>query len=78
MKQKDIFLIVVVVIISVIVATVVSKQIIANPKNRQQKVEVVQAIQPDFQTPDKKYFNSNSIDPTQLIRIGDNSNKKPF
>lgn len=79
MKSKDFSLIIVVAAISVIVAIFVSKLVITSPKNRQEKVEVVQPISPDFNTPDKKYFNDQSVDPTQLVKIGGGSgNKQPF
>ncbi len=78
MKQKDILLIVVVAIVSAVLAIVLSNVLIASPKKRQQQVEVVAPITPEFNTPDPKYFNSNSIDPTQLIQIGSNSNQQPF
>ncbi|MGZ6005299.1 MAG: hypothetical protein ACXWLH_04060 [Candidatus Saccharimonadales bacterium] len=78
MKQKDIMLIVVVVIISTVASVLISKMLITSPKNRQQKVEVVQPISPDFAQPDPKYFNNKSIDPTQLIQIGGGSNQQPF
>jgi hypothetical protein len=78
MKQKDITLIVVVVAISAIVSLVLSNLLISSPKNRKEKVEVVQKITSDFPTPDKKYFNAQSIDPTKLIQIGDNQNTQPF
>jgi hypothetical protein len=78
MKQKDLVLILVIVFISAIISLVVSNSIFASPKNRQQKVEVVQPITTDFQTPDQKYFNSQSFDPTKVITIGDNSNPNPF
>jgi len=78
MKQKDIALIMVVVFISVIVSIFVSKALFASPKNRQQAVEVVDPISSSFQVPDSHYFNSQSIDPTKLIKIGDSSNQNPF
>lgn len=78
MKQKDILLIVVIVVISAVVSVALSNVLISSPKNRQQKVEVVDAISPDFAQPDTKYFNSSSIDPTQLIQIGGTSNPQPF
>lgn len=78
MKQKDIALIIVVVAISAVVSFFVSKMIFASPKNRQQNVQVVQPISSDFPSPDPKYFNSKSIDPTQLIQIGNNNNSTPF
>jgi len=78
MKQKDIILILVIAFISGIASFVVSNMLFAAPKDRQQKVEVVEAINPTFQTPSKKYFNSNSNDPTQLIQIGASTNPDPF
>lgn len=78
MKQKDIALIVVVVIISGVVSLFVSKALFASPKDRQQQVEVVEAIDPSFPTPSKTYFNSSAVDPTQLIQIHNNNNTNPF
>lgn len=78
MKQKDIILILVIAFISGIASFIVSNMLFAAPKDRQQKVEVVEAINSTFQTPSKKYFNSNSIDPTQLIQIGTSTNPDPF
>ncbi len=78
MKQKDILLIIVVAFVSGVISIVTSKVLIAPAKNRQQKVEVVQQIKSDFPQPDSKYFNQNSIDPTRLITIGNDSNPQPF
>lgn len=78
MKQKDLALILVIVFISAVVSLLVSKTIFASPKNRQQKVDVVQPITADFPKPDSHYFNSTAIDPTQLITIGQNANSNPF
>jgi hypothetical protein len=78
MKQKDIALIIVVVLISAIFSIVVSKAVFASPKNRQQKVVVVQPISSDFPMPDSDYFNPNSLDPTELITIGNSTNPSPF
>ena len=70
MKQKDIALIIVIAFISAVVSFVVSNKIFVTPANRQQQVQVVDKINPQrSRTPPRKYFNSNSIDPTQkLIR----------
>jgi hypothetical protein len=78
MKQKDITLIVVIAFISAIIAFFVSNKIFVTPTNRQQDVEVVDSIDPTFQLPSTKYFNSNSIDPTQISQIGVNNNQNPF
>ncbi len=78
MKQKDLALIIVVAFFSAIVSLVVSRLIFATPADRQQKVDVVQAISSNFPQPDPRYFNSNSVDPTQLIQIGNTTNSNPF
>jgi hypothetical protein len=78
MKQKDFLLIAVVVIVSAVVAVVISGKIITTPKNRQQEVEVVTPISSEFSEPNKKYFNAESVNPTQLIQIGNGENTQPF
>ena len=78
MKQKDIILIIVVVFSSAVISIVVSKIFISSPKNRSTQVEVVAPINSEFQAPDSRYFNSQSIDPTQNIHIGNNNNTQPF
>ena len=78
MKQKDLALIVVVIIISGVISVFVSNALFASPKNRQQKVDVVKPISSSFTAPDKRYLNSQSIDPTILIIIGNNANANPF
>ena len=78
MKQKDIALIAVIAIISAVVSFLVSNKLFVTPSNRQQQVEVVDPINASFQQPDKKYFNSNSIDPTQEPQIGSDNNQNPF
>ena len=78
MKQKDILLIAAVVLISGTFSLLLSKFLFTIPKNRQAKVEVVQPISADFSQPDTRYFNSNSVDPTRNITIGDSQNTQPF
>jgi hypothetical protein len=78
MKQKDIALIAVIAFISAIISFFASNKIFVTPANRQQKVEVVDPITPDFQTLNTKYFNSNSIDPTQTPQVGADNNQNPF
>lgn len=78
MKKKDITVIVFIVIFSAIISVLLSKILIATPKSRQQKVEVVDKITSDFVRPDVKYFNKDSVNPTQTIQIGGDPNTKPF
>jgi len=79
MKQKDIALIILIVFFGAVISVVVSNYLIVPPKNRQQEVEKVVEISSTFKVPvDPRYFNNNSINPTQLIRIGENANPDPF
>jgi hypothetical protein len=78
MKQKDIATVIVIAAISAVVSFVVSGKIFVTPANRQQKVEVVDAIDSNFQAPSSKYFNNDSIDPAQLVQIASNNNQNPF
>lgn len=78
MKQKDIALIIAVAGFSAVFSLLLSRLLIAPPKNRQTQVEIVQPITADFQKPDTRYFNSQSFDPTKLIKIGESSNPVPF
>lgn len=78
MKQNDIALIIVIAFVSGVVSFVVSDKLFVTPANRQQKVEVVDAINPQFQTPSSKYFNSKSIDPTQNAQVSTGNNQNPF
>lgn len=78
MKQKDIALIVIVIVISAIFSVAISRLVFSSPQKRQQKVEVVEPISADFPMPDSHYFNEQSVDPTKLITIGNNTNPNPF
>jgi len=77
MKQKDIITIAVVVFVSAIASLFITgKVIVASSKH--QTAPVVDVINSSFNEPDNKYFNKNSIDPTQLIHIGTSTNSNPF
>lgn len=78
MKQKDIALIAVIAVISGIASFLLSNLLFAPPKTRQQQVEVVEAITSNFPAPSTKYFNAQSINPTELIQIGKTTNPNPF
>jgi hypothetical protein len=78
MKQKDIVLIIVVGFFSAVISIFASKALISSSKNRNEKVTIVQPITSNFPTPDNKYFNNKAIDPTVLIRVGDNTKQPAF
>jgi hypothetical protein len=77
MKSKDIGLIVVIALISAVLSIVVSNFIIPS-SDREQTVETVGPINSEFQRPPEAYFNSESINPTQEIEIGQDENNNPF
>jgi hypothetical protein len=69
---------VVIGVVSAIVALVASNMLFGSPAQKNQKAEIVDKITAVFNPPDERYFNSKSVDPTQSITIGDNSNPTPF
>jgi hypothetical protein len=78
MKQKDIALIAVIAIVSAVASLLLSGIFISSTEDRKQKVEVVQPIISEFQTPPTEYFNDRALNPTQIIQIGEDPNSKPF
>lgn len=78
LKQKDLALIIVIAFLSMMLSIFLSKALISGPKNKDVKVEVVEPISADFPEPDKRFFNEESVNPTQLIRIEENANQSPF
>lgn len=77
MKSKDIALLIVIAVISAAVSFMVSGLIISSD-DKKQTVEVIEPISPNFDRPSKAYFNDNSINPTQEIRIQEDPGSNPF
>jgi len=77
MKQKDIALIIVIAVVSGVVSFFLSNKIFVTPSNRQQQVEKVDPISAEFQAPSQKYFNQQSINPSQTVQVG-GGNQSPF
>jgi hypothetical protein len=77
MKQNDFALLVIVVFVSGVASFFLSG-ILFNTNNLSEKVDTVQPISAEFAEPDKRVFNTDAINPTQLIRIGEGSNERPF
>ena len=78
MKQKDITLVLVCVFIAGILSYFICSQFIGGSIKANKNVEVVTPISAEFTLPDKAIFNTEAIDPTQVIEIGPNSNSQPF
>ncbi len=78
MKQKDMVLIIMVIIVSGGISLLLSNFLFKIPTNQETQVEVIQPITAEFPQPDNRYFNGNSIDPTKNITIGGDQNPAPF
>lgn len=78
MKKQDLTLIIVIAVISGVISFFVAHSIFTTSQDRNVKAEIVKPITTDFTSPSTKYFNSNSIDPTQPIVIGGQANTAPF
>ncbi len=77
MKSRDFGLIAISVILAIILSVIVSKFVFVTHSSGQ-TVEVVPLISSTFSQPDPRYFNSNSLDLTQFISIGNSANPNPF
>lgn len=78
MKQKDIAVIVVIAVIAGVFSLAITSMLFVGKKGKELKAETVSQITSQFDRPSDKVFNSNSLNPTQLIQIGDNNNPKPL
>lgn len=79
MKQKDIGILVAVLVVSLLVSVVISSYAFGPLTSREEQVAKVDKISGDFPIDQihPKYFNDNSVDPLQLIHIGQ-PNQNPF
>ncbi len=77
-KQQDIIAIVVAVVAGILVAYIVDKYVLSNASSKNIQVDVVPTITTDFNKPPSKYFNSQAVDPTQIINISPNNSQQPF
>lgn len=78
MKQKDIALIIVCSVIGAVFSFLISGLVIGTPETRKEQVEIIDPITANFDSVDKRYFNDQAINPTQIIDIGNNTNPTPF
>lgn len=77
MKQKTLVPLIVIACVAGLIGLIASKYM-SLFSTQQQSAVVVPIISADFPVPSSTYFNSQSIDPTQLIQIGTTTNSNPF
>lgn len=78
MKKNEIALLVLIVAISIGVAYAVGQSIFGKATAKPVDVETITAISADIEQPSENVFNSNGINPTVPVKIGDPSNQQPF
>ncbi len=78
MKKNDFVLIILFSLLTAFVTTTLASAVITSPKNRSQKVKVIDVFKPDFPNPDTRIFNDKALDPTKDITIGNQNNDKLF
>jgi cell division protein FtsB len=71
MKKSDIAMIILIASVSVLIAYFVAKAIIGDVGSQTVKVKTTDKITTDVKEPDTEIFNSNAINPTVDVIIGD-------
>lgn len=77
MKQKDIAVIIAVTFFAAVASFLIANKLFVTPKNRQQTAPVVDVINSSMTAPDKRFFNSDSINPTRNSTTT-GTNQTPF
>lgn len=71
MKNSDIAALILIASLSVIVAYFVANAVIGSPTGGNAKVKTIAPISSEITQPDKSIFNSDAINPTVEVEIGD-------
>lgn len=71
MKKSDIAAIILISSISIIVAYFLANAIIGKPTGETAKIKTVEPISAEVEKPDTSIFNSEAINPTVEVEIGD-------
>lgn len=78
MKKNDFAALILIGSVSLIIAWFTANALIGEPKKEAQKVKTVEAISDQVETPDKRIFNKQAINPTVERSIGKSSDSLPF
>jgi uncharacterized protein YxeA len=71
MKKSDIAMIILIASVSVMIAYFVAKAIVGDVQNETVKVKTTDTISTEITQPDTSVFNTNAINPTVEVIIGD-------
>jgi hypothetical protein len=75
MKRSDIAMIILIASISALIAYFVADSVIGDVQEETVKVKTADPITADVEKPDPTVFNSNAINPTVEVIIGDNQSQ---
>lgn len=78
MKKNDMALLILIASITLVVSFLLIKSFFGEPQASQTKVEKVEPISSTLQKVPSSVFNSEGINPTVVIQIGNPSNQQPF
>lgn len=78
MKAKDLQVIILVAVVSLITSVLLSGIFFSTDEDRSQKVETAEPITTDFSAPDSRYFNSSSFNPAKEVPARQDPNSNPF
>ncbi len=78
MKRNDIAAIILIASLSSVVAWFATSALLGSPKQNTRQVEVAEAISAEVETPDKRIFNVDAVNPTVERTIGKSANSLPF
>ncbi|MDB5168444.1 MAG: exported protein of unknown function [Candidatus Saccharibacteria bacterium] len=76
MKKTDIAMIILIASVSILVSYFIAKAVIGDVKEQTAKVKIAEKITAEVSDPDPQVFNSNAINPTVEVIIGDDSAQK--
>jgi hypothetical protein len=76
-RQKDYIPLAIALFAAILLSIISDKYFFSSPSSGTY-VDVVPLIHTGFPNPPSQYFNSQAIDPTQLINISQNNSQQPF
>lgn len=78
MKKSEIASIVLIAAISLGIAYFLAQSILGSPKQQKISVPTTELITENIEEPSTKIFNSDAINPTVRITIGESGDQQPF
>lgn len=74
MKKNDLVLVIVVAFFAGVFSMILSNFFFTPSSDKQLKAQKIDAINSNFEQADKRFFNSNAVNPAETIELGDKAN----